>query len=118
MCILHALCCACTGITRGIVIQLCAREGIPCTEKRISLTECYTADEVFTTGTMGEITPVNRIDGRVIRNFIPGEELPLWDNKRQLTTHLQDLYHAYIVNSGVIIPYPDAVPNSAADDGL
>jgi len=35
-------------------------------EKRISLTEMYTADEVFTTGTMGELTPVREIDGRII----------------------------------------------------
>jgi branched-chain amino acid aminotransferase len=35
-------------------------------EKRISLTEAYTADEVFTTGTMGELTPVREIDGRII----------------------------------------------------
>lgn len=54
------------GCTREIVIQIARELGIPVTERRISLTEFYTADEVFTTGTMGEITPVKQIDGRKI----------------------------------------------------
>ena len=56
------------GITRATVLRLCADNGIPAVEKRVSLTEFYVADEVFTTGTMGELTRVEAIDGRVIRN--------------------------------------------------
>lgn len=56
------------GITRGLIIQLAAENNIPCTEKNISLTELYAADEVFCTGTMGELTPIKSIDGRRIRN--------------------------------------------------
>jgi len=56
------------GITRATVLQLCQDNGIPCQEKRLSLTEFYTADEVFTTGTMGELTRVSGIDGREIVN--------------------------------------------------
>ncbi len=56
------------GITRGIVIELAEKENIPCTEKNISLTELYAADEVFCTGTMGELTPIKKIDGRIINN--------------------------------------------------
>lgn len=40
--------------------------GIPMVERRISLAEFHSADEVFTTGTMGELTPVYEIDGRRI----------------------------------------------------
>lgn len=54
------------GITRRLVIELCAEAGIDCTQRNISLTEVYTADEMFTTGTMGELTPVLNVDGRVI----------------------------------------------------
>jgi branched-chain amino acid aminotransferase group I len=54
------------GITRGLVIELCQNNGIPIHEARLSLTEFYTADEVFTTGTMGELTRVSEIDGREI----------------------------------------------------
>ena len=32
----------------------------------LSLTEVYRADEMFCTGTMGELAPVTRVDGRVI----------------------------------------------------
>lgn len=56
------------GITRGMIIQLCTEQGIPITEKNISLTELYTADHVFCTGTMGELTPIVEIDGRRIKN--------------------------------------------------
>ncbi len=56
------------GITRATILQLCADNGIPHAEKRLSLTEFYTADEVFTTGTMGELTRVADIDGREIVN--------------------------------------------------
>ncbi|RMF62520.1 MAG: branched-chain-amino-acid transaminase, partial [Calditrichaeota bacterium] len=54
------------GITRGLVIALARENGIPVTERNISLTEIYTADEVFTTGTMGELAPVLEVDGRRI----------------------------------------------------
>ena len=52
------------GITRGLVLNLCEQNQIASVEKNISLTECYTADEVFCTGTMGELTPITEIDGR------------------------------------------------------
>ncbi len=56
------------GITRGLVIELCRQHNIPLVEKNLSVTEFYSADEVFTTGTMGELTKVEEIDGRPIRN--------------------------------------------------
>ena len=56
------------GITRALVLELCRDQGIPALEKNLSITEFYTADEVFTTGTMGELTKVFEIDGRKIFN--------------------------------------------------
>jgi branched-chain amino acid aminotransferase len=56
------------GITRGLVIDICKENGIPVEERNLSLTEFYTADEVFGSGTMGELTPVKEIDGRAIIN--------------------------------------------------
>jgi branched-chain amino acid aminotransferase len=56
------------GVTRGLVIELCKNNSIPIVEQDISVTELYNADEVFTTGTMGELTRVNEIDNRKIRN--------------------------------------------------
>jgi branched-chain amino acid aminotransferase group I len=60
------------GITRRVVIELCRDNQLPCAERNLSLTEMYTADEVFTTGTMGELTPVVEIDGRRIGDGRPG----------------------------------------------
>lgn len=56
------------GITRGFVIELAQNNKIPIVEKNLSLVEFYNADEVFATGTMGELTPVKEIDGRAIEN--------------------------------------------------
>lgn len=56
------------GITRGFVMELAEAHGIPVKEKNLSLVEFYNADEVFATGTMGELTPVKEIDGRLIEN--------------------------------------------------
>lgn len=54
------------GITRAAVLEICARSGIPHQVKNISLTEVYRADEMFCTGTMGELAPVVELDGRQI----------------------------------------------------
>jgi branched-chain amino acid aminotransferase len=54
------------GITRGRVIEMARELSIEVIEKNLSLTEFYAADEVFATGTMGELTPVFEIDGRKI----------------------------------------------------
>lgn len=70
------------GITRGNVIDLCKANGIPVSEKTFSLTETYSADEAFVTGTFAGIAPVRSIDGRVIGNGKRGK----------LTKKLQDLY--------------------------
>lgn len=61
------------GITRGIIIDLCKQNDIPVAEKRISMAEMYSADECFTTGTMGELAPVAEIDGRKIGSSEHGE---------------------------------------------
>lgn len=56
------------GITRGLIIALGRELGLEVVEKNLSLTEFYNADEVFCCGTMGELTPVIAIDGRLIEN--------------------------------------------------
>jgi branched-chain amino acid aminotransferase len=54
------------GITRSTVLDLCSQHGIPAAEIDLSLTDIYRADEMFCTGTMGEIAPVIEVDGRTI----------------------------------------------------
>ncbi len=56
------------GITRGLVIEICQTNSIPVIERNLSLTEFYNADEVFACGTMGELTPVTEMDGRMVVN--------------------------------------------------
>jgi branched-chain amino acid aminotransferase len=54
------------GITRATVLEICAANGIAHEVMDLSLAEFYRADEVFCTGTMGELAAVVRIDGRSI----------------------------------------------------
>jgi branched-chain amino acid aminotransferase len=54
------------GITRANVLKLCADNAIVAREKNFSLTEAYSADEAFVTGTYAGIAPVAEIDGRRI----------------------------------------------------
>lgn len=61
------------GLTRQMVLDICRDQDIPAVERNLSLTELYTADEVFTSGTMGELTPVLEADGRIIGNGAVGE---------------------------------------------
>ncbi len=50
------------GITRAAVLELCQRHGQRAEEAHIPAAELVRADEMFVTGTMGEITPVRRLD--------------------------------------------------------
>lgn len=74
------------GITRGIVMKISDELKINYKEKNISLSEFYNADEVFVTGTMGELTPVSEIDGRIIKNKNKSEILNMIRKKfREIT---------------------------------
>lgn len=83
------------GITRRVVLELCAQHEIRAAERNLSLTELYTADEAFTSGTMGELTPVLEADGRLIG-----------DGKRgPVTSRLQGLYRNYAYEHGERLPF-------------
>lgn len=54
------------GITRANVLRVCAEAGIPAFERSFSLTDVYSSDEAFVTGTFAGVVPVHTIDGRTI----------------------------------------------------
>ena len=54
------------GITRRTVLDICRAQSIDCEVRDLSLTELYRANEVFCTGTMGELAGVTWVDGRTI----------------------------------------------------
>jgi branched-chain amino acid aminotransferase len=70
------------GITRDIVIQLAASEGIELREHTLSRSDLVIADELFYTGTAAEIVPVREIDDHLI-----GEPGPV-------TRRMQDRFRA------------------------
>ncbi len=83
------------GITRAKVLALAQREGIMAIERNISTAEVHSADEVFTTGTMGEISPVLEVDGRTIGNGTPGP----------VTRRLRDIYWECTRTEGTPLPF-------------
>ena len=83
------------GITRETVLELCAVHEIPAEERDISLAELHRADELFCTGTMGELAAVVEVDGRSIGD---GEVGPL-------TQRLSALYGECTAKQGVqVVP--------------
>ena len=70
------------GITRATVLEICQTEAIPCHEGDLTLEQAYRADELFCTGTMGELAGVVKLDDRVIGH---GEIGPM-------TQRLSDLF--------------------------
>jgi branched-chain amino acid aminotransferase len=82
------------GITRGLVMDIAKELDIDVEERQISLSEFYGADTVFTTATMGELTPVAEIDGRPIENL----------NKCDILEKINVSYKKLTQTTGTIIP--------------
>ncbi len=81
------------GITRAVVLELCGDHGIAAVERDLSLSDVYGADEMFCTGTMGELAPVIEVDGRRIGD---GRRGPV-------TTALTDQFAEFVHGSGTRI---------------
>src|SRR5881296_4554696 len=81
------------GITRATVIEICAAEKILCTETDLLLHNVYGADEMFCTGTMGELAAVTNVDNRVIGDGKVGP----------MTKRLSELYAKRTATEGVQI---------------
>jgi len=79
------------GITRVTVIEICAAEKIRCIETDLSPVDVYGADEMFCTGTMGELAGVIKIDNRIIGD---GQVGPM-------TKRISELYGQRTAKEGV-----------------
>ena len=80
------------GITRANVLEICRRNGITAKERNFSLTEVYSAEEAFVTGTFAGLTPVRSVDGRLLASANA--------DGRPMLYRLQQLYHE-LVNTDV-----------------
>jgi branched-chain amino acid aminotransferase len=81
------------GITRAVVLDLCRHNDIPYQERDVSLMEFYRADEVFCSGTMGELVCVREIDGRPI-----GET-----GQTPMLTKIEKLFRALVQSDAEVI---------------
>src|SRR3954452_11657491 len=78
------------GITRGNVLAMCHDAGITARETTFSLTDVYSAQEAFVTGTFAGVVPVRTVDGRTIGS---GERGPVVERLQEMYV---DLVHADI----------------------
>ncbi|MFS0765368.1 D-amino-acid transaminase [Peribacillus phoenicis] len=60
------------GITRQVMLKLCADHGIPYVEEAFTVEDMMAADEVLYTSTSVEVTPIINIDGQSIAAGEPG----------------------------------------------
>ncbi len=81
------------GITRMHVLRLCREQQIAHEVRDISLAEVYRAEELFCTGTMGEIAPIIQVDGRTIGDGTMGS----------YTKRISDLYNQLTATEGELI---------------
>ncbi len=79
------------GITRATVMEICPAEKIRCIEADLSPVDVYSAEEVFCTGTMGELAGVVKIDNRQISDGKIGS----------MTKRLSELYAERTSREGV-----------------
>jgi branched-chain amino acid aminotransferase len=86
----HVVACP-EGITRATVMEICAAEKIRCIETDLSVVDVYGANEMFCTGTMGELAAVTRLDNRQIGDGKVGP----------MTKRLSDLYAKRTASEGV-----------------
>ena len=91
------------GITRETVLLLAKDIGLETQVRRISLAEFHAEVEVFTTGTMGELTPVTMIDGRQIGD----------GSKGSVTKMLQEVYSKLPERQGWATEIPPFTSSSA-----
>jgi branched-chain amino acid aminotransferase len=79
------------GITRATVMEICAAEKMRCVETDLSPVDLYGADEMFCTGTMGELAGVTQLDNRLIGDGKVGP----------MTKRLSELYAHRTATEGV-----------------
>ncbi|MBX6377695.1 MAG: D-amino acid aminotransferase [Clostridia bacterium] len=61
-----------SGVTREVILELARERGVPVREEPVPPAEAAAADECFLSGTITEVLPVTRIDGRPVGDGTPG----------------------------------------------
>jgi branched-chain amino acid aminotransferase len=79
------------GITRATVLEICAAEKIPSRETDLTVQDFQSAEEVFCTGTMGELAGVVQLDGIAVGDGTVGP----------MTRHLSRAFAQRTASEGV-----------------
>jgi branched-chain amino acid aminotransferase len=83
------------GITREHVIEAARDMGVPVEERRVMLTDLWTADEVFITSSLRELMPVVQVDDHEVGSGRPGD----------ITRRLHRAFRARTPVAGAALPW-------------
>ena len=78
------------GITRSVVLELCRAHGLPVAETGIREEQLPSLDEMFLSATTAEVTPVVKVNGRLVGDGRPGP----------IARRLQSAFREYIEAEG------------------
>ncbi|MEO6652530.1 MAG: aminotransferase class IV [Ilumatobacteraceae bacterium] len=78
------------GVTRGVVLELARRDGVPVEERVWTVDELASAEEVLMTSTTAGVRPIVAVDGRVVGDGMRGP----------VTAQLQASYAAFLKSDG------------------
>ena len=67
--------CILPGITRELILEICAKNNIRCTEQNIPFEKLAGCDEIWVTSSLREIVPVTTLDEKPVGKGVPG---PVW----------------------------------------
>jgi branched-chain amino acid aminotransferase len=81
------------GVTRATILEICAAEKVQIREADLTLEDFYRADEIFCSGTMGELAGVIKLDGRAIGDGQIGA----------MTVRLSELFAARTATQGELV---------------
>jgi branched-chain amino acid aminotransferase len=81
------------GITRDVVIHLLKEMNVPVEERDVTVSELFTGDEIFGTGTGSGISPVIEINGREVGDGRPGP----------ITNEIENKFYEFINKTGTSV---------------
>lgn len=87
------------GITRRTILELCAKLGIPVSERTLGRVDFFAADEAFLTGSGARVVAVRSLDGQAI-----GEPAGV-TTPGPVTKRLTEAFFEFARSNGAPIPY-------------
>ncbi|MFB5197399.1 D-amino-acid transaminase [Neobacillus sp. KR4-4] len=77
------------GITKDVILHVCEKNNIVVEERTFTLDELIDAEEVFLSSTTAEVMPIIEVDGKRVRDGLPGPVTKLLQERFELEIEKQ-----------------------------